>query len=170
MMKKLFCIALIALTTYTVHAQFTAGVSGGLPIGDSGDIALFSIAVDLGYLFDLDDNLSAGPITGFSHSFGDDLSITNPVTGDSETIKYDDISFLPTGARIRFDISEVFTLGADLGYAFGISEGEDGGFYYSPKVQYSISDLIDIVLAYRGIAKQGASFDIISFGFEFGID
>ena len=163
-MKKLLVLALIAFTGYTANAQFTAGVSGGLPIGDAGDLATFSIAVDLGYLFDLSDTFKAGPIAGVSHSFGDDITILGT------TFPVEDVQFLPVGAGARFSASDAFTLGADLGYAVGINEGNDGGFYYSPRVQYSISDLIDLVLAYRGVSRDGGSWDIISFGFEFGID
>ncbi|MEZ4875434.1 MAG: outer membrane beta-barrel protein [Flavobacteriaceae bacterium] len=163
-MKKLLLLTFIAITGFTANAQFTAGVSGGLPIGDAGDLATFSIAVDLGYLFEISDNFSAGPITGFSHSFGDEITILGT------TFDVEDVQFIPIGAGGRFGVSDTFTLGADLGYALGVNDGNDGGFYYSPRVQYSISELIDLVLAYRGVSLDGGSWDIISFGFEFGID
>ena len=164
-MKKLLLIALIAFTGYTANAQFTAGVSGGLPIGDAGDFATFAIAVDLGYLFEISDSFSAGVTTGVSHSFGDELD-----TGFG-TVDLEDVTFLPVGGAARFNVSDAFTLGADLGYAVGLApDGNDGGFYYSPRAQYSVSDLIDIVVAYRGVSLDGGSWDIISLGLEFGID
>ena len=43
----------------------------------------------------------------------------------------------------------------------------DGGFYYAPKVQYGISETIDIVLAYKGVSLEGGSFDSITLGVEF---
>ena len=46
-MKKLLLLIMIVGAGFTANAQFTAGISGGLPIGDAGDLATFSIAVDL---------------------------------------------------------------------------------------------------------------------------
>jgi hypothetical protein len=165
-MKKftIFTLAVFfGLSFVQAQGDFKAGISGGLPLGDAGDLATFSIAVDLGYLFDLSDNVQAGPIAGFSHSFGDKLD-----TGIG-TIEIDDVQFLPIGGGVRFNLSEQFGLGADLGYALGINDGNDGGFYYSPRVQYSVSEIIDLVLAYRGISEDGGSWDILSFGVEFNL-
>jgi hypothetical protein len=46
-------------------------------------------------------------------------------------------------------------------------DGNDGGFYYAPRVQYGVSDALDIVLSYRGVSDDG-SFDVINLGVEFG--
>ena len=63
-----------------------------------------------------------------------------------------------------------FILGADLGYAIGVSPSDnDGGFYYAPRIQYGVSESIDIVLAYRGISVDGGSFDVLTLGIEFGL-
>lgn len=161
-MKKtvLFSLTLIFFVT-TAKAQFTGGISGGLPLGDAGDLATFSIAVDLGYLFDLSDEVQAGPITGFSHSFGEDLSVGNT------TVKVDDVQFVPIGGGVRASITEQFGIGADLGYALGVNEGNDGGFYYAPRAHYSVSETVNLVLAYRGISENGGSWNILSFGVEF---
>ena len=146
------------------QGQFRAGLSGGIPIGDAGDLATFAIAVDLGYLFEISDTFDAGPTIGYSHSFGDDIS------GGGITIEVDDVQFIPVAASGRFEVAPDFTLGADLGYAIGVNDGNDGGFYYSPRAQYSVSDAIDIVVAYRGVSLDGDTWGIISAGVEFGID
>lgn len=165
-MKKLLLIVCIALAGFSANAQFSAGVAGGLPIGDAGDLATFSIAVDLGYLLEVSDAFSAGGTIGISHSFGDSIDLGGGVTAD-----VDDYTFLPIAGAGRFAVSDTFTLGADLGYALGIAPDlNDGGFYYSPRVQYSVSDLIDIVLAYRGVSLDGGSWDMLTLGLEFGID
>lgn len=164
-MKKLFLAAFAVFAFASVNAQeFRAGISGGLPIGDAGDLAIFSIAVDLGYLFEISDDFDAGVTTGYSHSFGDEITILGT------TFEVEDVQFIPLAASGRFSVSEEFTLGADLGYAIGIDDGNDGGFYYSPRAQYSVSDAIDIVAAYRGVSVDGGSWDIISLGIEFGLD
>ena len=164
-MKKLFLVAVLALVGFTATAQdgFRAGISGGLPIGDAGDLSTFAIAVDLGYLFEISDGFDAGVTTGYSHSFGDEIDILGT------TIELDDVQFIPLAASGRFQVAPSFTLGADLGYAIGVNDGNDGGFYYSPRAQYSVSDAIDIVVAYRGVSADGGSWDIISAGIEFGL-
>ena len=161
-MKNLFLLSIIAvfaMGSVNAQGQFKGGVNLGLPIGDAGDLATFAIAVDLGYLFEISDTFDAGVVAGFSHSFGDEIG----------GFEIDDIQFLPLAAAGRLSVSDEFTLGADLGYAVGINEGNDGGFYYSPRAQYSISEAIDLVLAYRGVSKDGGSFDILSLGVEFGL-
>ncbi len=166
-MKKLLLFAALIMCSVTfVNAQnqFRAGLSGGIPIGDAGDLATFAIAVDLGYLFEISDSFDAGVATGYSHSFGDEIDF------GFGTIEVEDVQFIPVAAAGRFEVAPNFTLGADVGYAIGINDGNDGGFYYSPRAQYSVSEAIDIVAAYRGVSVDGGSWDIISAGVEFGID
>lgn len=165
-MKRLFLVAVLAVFGLSnVNAQdgFRAGISGGIPIGDSGDFATFAIAVDLGYLFDLSEDFKAGVATGYSHSFGDEVNILGT------NVSLDDVQFIPIAASGRFDVSEQFGVGADVGYAIGINDGNDGGFYYAPRVSYSVSEAIDIVAAFRGVSVDGGSWDIISLGVEFGL-
>ncbi len=167
-MKKLLLFAALIMCSITfVNAQneFRAGISGGIPIGDAGDFATFAIAVDLGYLFEISDDFDAGVTTGYSHSFGDELDL-----GPLGTVDLDDVQFIPVAASGRFEVAPDFTLGADVGYAIGIDDGNDGGFYYSPRAQYSVAEAFDIVAAYRVVALDGGSWDIISLGVEFGID
>lgn len=166
MKKTIFFAALFVMGMLTTTAQneFRAGLSGGIPIGDAGDFATFAIAVDLGYLFEISDSFDAGVATGYSTSFGDEITIAGV------TIELDDVQFIPVAASGRFEVAPNFTLGADVGYAIGINDGNDGGFYYSPRAQYSVSEAIDIVAAYRGVSVDGGSWDIISAGVEFGID
>ncbi len=166
-MKKLFFLSIIAIfgiCRVNSQGDFNAGISAGIPIGDAGDFATFAIAVDLGYLFEISDKFEAGGTIGYSHSFGDEISILGV------TVKTEDVQFIPIAASGRFEVAPDFTLGADLGYALGVSDGNDGGFYYSPRAQYSVSEAIDIVAAYRGVSVDGGSWDIITAGVEFGID
>lgn len=78
-----------------------------------------------------------------------------------------DVSFIPIAGSARYNISEEFALGADLGYALGINpDTNDGGFYYAPRIQYNTSSFLSIVAAYRGISVDGGSFDNLSLGVE----
>lgn len=166
-MKKLAFFTLVfTFGILAVHSQgrFQAGGHLGLPVGDAGDLATFAIALDLAYILEIDDNISAGPSIGYSHSFGDE------VTAGGFTVDIDDVQFLPIGGRAQFDITDRFLARAELGYALGINDGNDGGFYWSPQAGYSVSDSIDILLAYRSISEDGGSWDMITFGASFGID
>ncbi len=158
-------VAVFALVGFTVNAQnFNAGISAALPIGDAGDSYTFGINLDINYLWEVSDQFDAGIASGYAHSFGDSFE----VLGTSFDVE--DAGFLPIAAAGRFNVSDQFTLGADLGYAVGISpDGNDGGFYYAPKLQYGVSETIDIVAAYRGVSLDGGSFDTITLGVEFGL-
>ncbi len=159
-----FLTGLLGLSLVQAQGQFRAGAHAGLPLGDADDIATFAIAVDLGYILEIDDNFQAGPYAGYHHFFGEDFE------SGGFTIEVDDFQFLPIGGTALYSFSDQFSGRATLGYAIGINDGNDGGFYYSPAVGYSITDVIDLVLSYRGIAVDGGSVDAISLGVDFWID
>ncbi|PRX54678.1 outer membrane beta-barrel protein [Flagellimonas meridianipacifica] len=163
MRKLVFIAAALLVGSLTVQAQgqFRAGADLALPIGDAADLTTFGIAVDLAYIFEIDDNFQAGPFAAFGHFFGEDIE------SGSFTIEIDDVQFLPVGGTAIYNFNDQFSARGYLGYAIGINEGNDGGFYYSPEIAYSISDAIDIVLAYKGVTTDGDSFDAISLGVDF---
>jgi hypothetical protein len=163
-MKKLMLFA-VAVFGFTANAQnFNIGISGGLPIGDTVDAYTFAVQLDVNYLWEVSEKFDAGVASGFSQWFGDAIDL-----GVFGSFDVEDASLLPVAAAGRFNASEDFTIGADLGYAIGISpDGNDGGFYYAPKVQYSVSESIDVVAAYRGVSVDGGSLDMITLGVEFG--
>lgn len=166
-MKKLvlgFVFAVLAMSNLNAQGNFNAGINLGLPIGDAGDGWTFNVTLDLSYLWEVSDGFEAGIATGFSHSFGDTIDI-----GEFGSVDVDDAQFLPIAAAGRFNVSDKFILGADLGYAVGINDGNDGGFYYAPRAQYSVSDSMDIVFAYRGVSLDGGSFDVLTLGVQFGL-
>jgi len=165
-MKKLFLLsifAIFAMSSANAQGDLSAGVNLGLPIGDAGDGWTFNVTLDLNYLWEAGENFDAGVATGFSHSFGDSID-----TGIG-SFDVDDAQFIPLAGAARFSISDDFTLGADLGYAIGINDGNDGGFYYAPRAQYSLSEALDIVLSYRGVSLDGGSFDVLNLGVAFGL-
>ncbi len=165
-MKKLLLVAAIAVFGMSsVNAQnFNVGLSGALPMGDAADSHTFGVNLDVNYQWEVSDVFTAGVGTGYFHYFGDEIEIM------TITVKFEDAGFVPLAAVGRYKASDQLTFGADVGYALGIShEGNDGGFYYAPKVQYSVSDNIDVVASYKGISLEVGSFDAISLGIEFGL-
>ena len=170
-MKKLICFIAITAFAYSgIQAQdgMKLGVNAALPIGDAGDFFSFGVAGDLAFVWGISDNFGAGLVTGFTHYFGKDVD--DVFVGDFEVeVESSDYSFIPIAGTARFNLSESFSVGTDLGYAIAITDGADGGFYYAPRVQYMVSENMDIVLSYRGVSANGGSLDAIALGLQFGL-
>ena len=129
-MKKLFFIAVFTVFGLSsINAQdFKVGANVGLPIGDSDEGYTLNIGVDVSYLWEVSDMFNAGVIAGYSHFLGESIDVFGL------SIDNEDAGFVPVAGAARFNVSDKFTVGADLGYAVGISpDGNDGGFYYAPK-------------------------------------
>jgi hypothetical protein len=164
-MKKLLLLSAIVISTMSVNAQdFNLGLSGALPIGDAADFTTFGLNLDDNYLETISEKFDLGVAAGYHYYFGEDIDTP------FGTFEAEDVGFLPIAAAARFNATESFTIGADVGYALGVNpDGNDGGFYYAPKIQYGVSETLDIVFAYKGISRDGGSFDAISLGIEFGL-
>ncbi len=163
-MKKslvLIFISFLGISTALAQGNFRFGVNGGIPVGDVEDFSNFHLGTDVAYLFNVVEDLNVGPMVGYSHYFFEDITIFG------EKLESDDVQFLPIAASGRYGISS-FYLGADLGYAVGIDDGNDGGFYYRPLVGYQIGKL-GIAASYEGVSMDGGSFNSINLGIEFGL-
>lgn len=160
MKKYCLVIAIIMFSGLSLHAQegANAGINFGIPVGDAGDFSGFSLGVDLNYLWNVSDAFDAGVATGFTNAFGKSVEILG-IDVDTE-----DVQFLPIAAAGRFHATDKFRVGADLGYAIGLNEGNDGGFYYRPMVGYGITDAFEVNLSYTGISLDGATWSTIVLG------
>lgn len=164
-MKKVVLIAALALIGLSVNAQdgLRIGANLGLPVGDAGDVSGFSIGLDAQYMFETAGEFDLGVATGFTNAFGKTI-------GDSNfSIEIDDIQFLPLAGVARYKASEEISIGADLGYALGINDGNDGGFYYRPTVAYTVSEGVEINASYTGISLDGGSWTTINLGVLFSL-
>lgn len=161
MKKSISLFVIVIMSIYGANAQeFNLGLNVGLPTGDIKDAYTLNIGVEVNYLWNVSEEFDAGISAGYSHFLGDTIG----------GFDIEDAGFLPIAAAGRFNVSEDFIIGADLGYAVGISpDGNDGGFYYAPKLQYGVSETLDIVLAYKGISVDGGTFSSINLGIEFGL-
>lgn len=157
-MKKFLIVAVISVMGLTtLNAQeggIKLGVTLALPVGDLGDVSSFGAGLDFAYLYTVADSFQIGAATGYQHYF-----LKSDLEGD-------DAQFIPLAAAARFDLDGLF-FGADLGYALGLNDGNDGGFYYRPKVGYSLGN-ISVIGSYIGISSDGASLSSIGLGVEFG--
>lgn len=162
-MRKLFLFSLVLLMGQGLFAQgFQLGVNGGLPIGNASDFADFAVNVDAAYLFETGMEFSAGPVVGYSHSFVDFTQTVGPIT-----IDLDDVQFIPLAARGSWDFADAWTFQGDIGFAIGVNSGNDGGFYYSPRIMYWVSPVIGVAAAYRGVAVSNGGWNMLTLGLEF---
>ena len=166
MKKLLFFMLFLAAGTATVYPQgdLRLGINVGLPVGDADDFTSFQLGADFSYLFNVAEGFDVGPMIGYSHFFGEEVDLG----GGMGSMDFDDIQFLPIAASGRFNLAETFFLGADLGYAVGINDGNDGGFYYRPKVGFDLVG-VGLIASYSGVSVDGGSFSSINLGIEFGL-
>lgn len=161
-MKKIILLLALTFIGSSVYGQgIRMGVNAGLPVGDVSDASTFQLGADLGYLFPTSDMFSVGGMIGYSRFFMDDVSLPGG------NVNVDDVSFLPIAATARFGFSDFLFVGGDLGYAVGLSDGNDGGFYYRPKIGYGLGNLA-VIASFSGISVDGGEFSSVNLGLEFG--
>ena len=155
-MKKLLLVLALALFSFTANAQFSVGASVGLPSGDAGDITTFAYSVDAAYMMPTDNAVSYGITASYLYYSGDD--------------PFPNWSFLPLAGAVRFEASEKFSLGADIGYAIGLDpDGNDGGFYYKPVVSYALGESTSLNLSFSNVSLDGGTVSNFGLGVMFGL-
>ncbi|MCK0180530.1 hypothetical protein MWU50_14620 [Flavobacteriaceae bacterium S0862] len=165
-MKKLVLVMAISVLSFTsMNSQtFKLGGSLGLPAADASDISTFVLGVDAYYYFtNIDAVVEFGVTAGFRNFFGDEIEILG------QTVEIDDGQFLPLAGAARLKLFGILTGGADLGYAMGINDGNDGGLYIRPVVGIDIADTIELNTSYESITNDGVTWGSINLGilFEF---
>lgn len=164
-MKKLLliviCLFLIPLSS---HAQkgIKLGAHVGLPGGDVSDYTNFQAGADVAYLFKVIPTVQVGPLVGYSRFFSEDLDL-----GLIEADVFEDPHFMPIAASGRVDFMLVM-LGADLGYAIGLNDGNEGGLYLRPKVGLNLLGL-GVIVSYTSISRDGSNMSSVNLGVEFGL-
>lgn len=162
-MKKLFLVSMLALCSLMMNAQeskFFAGVNVGIPSGDVSDLYSVSFGADVNYMF----NSNFGVAVAYQSFSGKTISILGT------DMKIPSASFLPIAAVGRYNLSDVFVLGADVGYAVGMSpEGNDGGFYYKPILAYAVASNVSLNVHYSGIGVDGGTFSSLGLGVMFAL-
>lgn len=163
-MKKLglLLIAILFLAPVAnaqVNQDIKIGVGAGLPLGNIKDYSKVNLSIDAAYLFEVADMVYVGPLINYSHYFAKTF----------HGVKIKDVQHLPlaVSGRINFGLENAVFLGADLGYAIGISKGTDGGTYYRPKIGYDFGNLAAIV-SYSGI-DDVTSINSLNLGVEFSL-
>lgn len=164
-MKKIFLLFLMALMGFTSaysQGHFKVGANAGIPVGDASDVANFQLGADIGYMFDAIPLLEVGGMLGYSHFFND-----QEVEFGELNFQGNDVQFLPVALSARAKLPTFF-VGLDLGYAFGLNDGNDGGFYYRPHVGYDFL-MLGLILSYQGISVDGTNIASVNIGAEFSL-
>lgn len=168
MKKLLLSVAAVMAFGFAAQAQdgsFTAGIHAGIPVGDAGDVYNFNAGVDVAYLWDVADDFKVGATTGYSYFGGKsfDVPYFDGVNFGVRSEKFNG-AFIPVAATAKYSLSESFFLGADLGYGIYVGDGNaDGGFYYQPKLGYSM-EMIDVFVSYKGISQDGFTTSTVGIG------
>ena len=165
MKKFLLTIAMIAtgLVANAQDGQFNVGANVGIPAADADTGYSFAFSVEANYLFEISDDFKVGPSVEYAHYLGKEITV------GGFTVDTEDASFLPLAAAARFNASEKFIVGLNIGYAVGLSpDGNDGGFHYRPSVGYAISEKATVQASYSGISVEGGTFANIGLGVVFG--
>lgn len=158
MKKKTAIIVLSLALTQLFYAQdstakkeyFGIGINGGFTLGDYEDIYGSNVGLDIVYLRQINRKIYLGGATGFTNYFGD------TVTELGIEVEYDDLQFIPIAASLRFNPFKNFYVGPDVGYAIGINDGNDGGFYVSPRVSYLLNEKLLFYAGYRSISLDNS--------------
>lgn len=144
-MKKLMLslVAILAFSSLQAQGVFKIGAVAGIPTADAADISNFMLGADVYYMFESEDAIvNFGPTAGIRNYFGDEIS---------PGISIDDGTFLPIGGAARLTLFGVLTGGVDAGYAIGISDFLDGGFYFRPLVGIDILDILELNASYETV-------------------
>lgn len=142
-MRYLIICLIIICVNFNAQAQqvdrtsFRAGLNGGMVIGDFSEAYSLVLGVDLYQHWGLSKEVDLGVTTGFLNAFGEKEEIS--AGGIIAETEFDNVQFVPLGASVRIYPSSGFKIGGDVGYALGINEGNDGGFYYRPSLGVDIN-------------------------------
>ena len=150
-MKKLFLVAIatvgFAFAGTAQEGRFKAGVDVGLPMGDIEDSASFNLGANAAYVWNVGEGFDAGVGVSYNTYFAKEYDIMGT------TYKADNANFLPIYGTANYSFTENIFAGADLGYAVGLTDGIDGGFYYQPKVGYQ-TEMFEVFIGYKGLMSS----------------
>ena len=156
----IMCFAFLGVSAIQAQSGLRIGANIGLPVGDIEEISDFQAGADLAYMVGVADMLYVGPKIGYARFFMDEDNFGG--------FEVDDPAFQPIAGSGRISLARGLFFGTDLGYAVGLNDGNDGGFYYKPQVGYNFGK-IGLVGSYTGISVDGGSFGAINLGLEFGL-
>lgn len=167
-MKTFYIAICFLVASFSAEAQidrtnFRAGVNAGLVVGDFSEAYSLTLGVDIYQHWGVSKELDLGIATGFSNAFGEKES--SSVGGVTVQTEFDNAQFIPVAGSLRIYPTSGFKIGADVGYAIGLNEGNDGGFYYRPSMGVDVSGgSTEINVSYFAV-NGDANFSTVLLGF-----
>ncbi|MCX2719982.1 hypothetical protein [Lentiprolixibacter aurantiacus] len=158
-MKKLLLFSLFSFLFFNnLQAQegFRIGIQGGIPTGDFDEAVSLMVGADVGYMWVLGEYFDLGIATGYIHGFGDKFGL--------ESEAGEDVQFLPVAGAFRFWPVRDLSIGANVGQAIGLNDGNDGGFYYRPMLGYLFNQTTEINISYTSVDLDVVTWNTISVG------
>ncbi|UPQ78518.1 hypothetical protein M0M57_12925 [Flavobacterium azooxidireducens] len=106
------------------NSWFKAGLNVGLPIGDTADVASFTVGADVRGQYLVNPSFGIGIASGYNHFFGKDEA--------------EDFGLIPLAGFARYYAQPAgLFVGADFGYGFLTNANDNsGGLYLSPQIGY----------------------------------
>ena len=142
-MKQIIICLVLTFISYGTQAQqvdrtnFRAGLTGGIVTGDFSEAYSLVLGVDLYHHWGLSKEIDLGVTVGFLNAFGEKEELIEG--GVAVETEFDNVQFIPVGGSVRIYPTSGFKIGGDVGYAIGINEGNEGGFYYRPSLGVDIN-------------------------------
>ncbi|MDT0608539.1 hypothetical protein [Croceitalea rosinachiae] len=158
-MKSILTLVFVLSISLSIHSQvdrtnLRIGLNAGTIVGDAADFYSFTLGVDVLHVWGLSREIDLGFATGFTNAFGEEDTLD---TGGAviET-QFDNAQFIPVAGALRIYPSFGFKLGGDIGYAIGVNEGNDGGFYYRPIIGVDVNGTTELNISYTTVENEGA--------------
>ena len=155
----------IVSAQYVDRSFFKAGFHGSVVVGDASDFANIGLGLDLYQHWGVSRKIDIGLTTSVLYFFG--LDSTIDIGPEPITIRGEDTIYLPAAALFRFYPSRTINLGGDVGYAFGLNDFTEDGFYYRPTVSINLSDTSALNFSYTGINNDNFTWSMVSAGVVF---
>ncbi|CDF79441.1 conserved hypothetical protein [Formosa agariphila KMM 3901] len=148
------------------HDGLNVGASFMLPIADLSDYSSAGVALDINYLYPIAPMLNMGIASGYAVVFGDDYQ------GPIFEYEGEDFQYIPVSVATRYVPTEKVEFGADLGYAIGVSNGFDGGFYYRPVIAFNLTEMVQLNFSYTGVNNNNSwvTWSTLNFGVMFNLN
>jgi hypothetical protein len=161
----LFIVAIGNAQDYTDRDSFKIGVHGAIPLGDASEISNFGLGLDISYNYGVSKVFDLGLATGFTNAFinTDDDAVENLTA-------FENVQFLPLAGVLRIypHVRSRTNFGVDLGYALGIDEGNEGGFYYRPTLAINVNRGTEVTFTYTGVSLENGAWNTATLGLIFG--
>lgn len=170
-MRKHILFSFFMLLSYQIMAQyvdrsfFKAGFHASTTLGDAADFANLGIGLDLYQHWGISKKFDLGLATGVQYYFG--LDSTIDVGPTAVTVRGEDTVFLPLAGFFRFYPTKSINFGGDIGYALGLNESTDGGFYYRPTLSFDLSPSSALNFSYAGVVIEDNTWTSITGGVIF---